>query len=80
MDGLMMEFPLTLVHLLERAGQLHRGQEIVSRQPDETIAHDLGRRLLAGAPLRALLAAGPVRVRGPDPAHRHREVPEVHAS
>ena len=37
MDGLMMDFPLTLVHLLERAGQLHRGQEVVSRQPDESV-------------------------------------------
>src|SRR6266496_1083990 len=38
MNGLMMDFPLTLVHLLERAGELHRSQEIVSRLPDESIA------------------------------------------
>jgi fatty-acyl-CoA synthase len=38
MNGLMMNFPLTLVHILERAGQLHRTQEIVSRLPDESIA------------------------------------------
>ncbi len=37
MDGLMMEFPLTLVHLLERAGRLHGGQEIVSVEPDEGV-------------------------------------------
>jgi fatty-acyl-CoA synthase len=37
MEGLMMDYPLTLLHLLERAGQLHRRQEVVSRQPDETI-------------------------------------------
>ena len=37
MDGLMMDFPLTLVHVLERAGQLHRRQEVVSRQPDESV-------------------------------------------
>jgi fatty-acyl-CoA synthase len=38
MDGLMMDFPLTLAHLLERAGQFHGAQEIVSRQPDESVA------------------------------------------
>ena len=37
MNGLMMDFPLTLVHVLERAGQLHRATEVVSRQPDETV-------------------------------------------
>jgi fatty-acyl-CoA synthase len=37
MNGLMMDFPLTLTHILERAGQLHRATEVVSRQPDETI-------------------------------------------
>ncbi len=37
MDGLMMDFPLTLVHVLERAGQLCRATEVVSRQPDETV-------------------------------------------
>jgi fatty-acyl-CoA synthase len=38
MDGLMMEYPLTLDHLLDRAGTFFGAQEIVSRLPDETIA------------------------------------------
>ncbi len=37
MDGLMMDYPLTLVHMLERAGTLFRAQEIVSRHPDKSI-------------------------------------------
>ena len=37
MDGLMMDFPLTLVHVLERAGSISRAQQIVTREPDETI-------------------------------------------
>jgi acyl-CoA synthetase (AMP-forming)/AMP-acid ligase II len=37
MDGLMMDFPLTLTHVLERAAQLHRDQEVVWRRPDESI-------------------------------------------
>ncbi|GEJ56049.1 long-chain fatty acid--CoA ligase [Anaeromyxobacter diazotrophicus] len=49
MDGLMMDFPLTLIHVLERAGQLHRDQEVVSRLPDESLARttwaDLYRRI-----------------------------------
>jgi fatty-acyl-CoA synthase len=38
MDGLMMDYPLTLVHLLERAGTLFSAQEIVSRLPDESLS------------------------------------------
>ncbi|MFL5260831.1 MAG: long-chain fatty acid--CoA ligase [Anaeromyxobacteraceae bacterium] len=38
MDGLMMEYPLTLLHLLERAGTFFRDQEIVSREPDERLS------------------------------------------
>jgi fatty-acyl-CoA synthase len=38
MDGLMMDYPLTLDHLLDRAGTLFGAQEIVSRLPDESIA------------------------------------------
>src|SRR5438093_9163275 len=37
MDGLMMEYPLTLFALLERAGRLFPGVEIVSRQPDKSV-------------------------------------------
>jgi fatty-acyl-CoA synthase len=37
MDGLMMDYPLTLVHLLERAGTFFHAQEIVSRLPDESV-------------------------------------------
>ena len=38
MRGTMMDFPLTLVPILERAGKLFKGIEIVSRRPDRSIA------------------------------------------
>jgi len=38
MRGLMMDFPLTLAPLLERAGKLFAKVEIVSRRPDRSIA------------------------------------------
>jgi fatty-acyl-CoA synthase len=38
MNGLMMDFPLTLKHILERAGELFGSIEIVSRRPDRSIA------------------------------------------
>jgi fatty-acyl-CoA synthase len=38
MLGTMMDFPLTLVPILERAGKLYGQVEIVSRRPDRTIA------------------------------------------
>jgi fatty-acyl-CoA synthase len=38
MLGTMMDFPLTLVPILERAGKLYGQVEIVSRLPDRTIA------------------------------------------
>ena len=37
MRGTMMEFPLTLISILERAGQLFHRVEIVSRRPDRSI-------------------------------------------
>jgi fatty-acyl-CoA synthase len=37
MDGLMMDYPLSLVHLLERANQLFGKVEVVSRLPDGSI-------------------------------------------
>ena len=37
MRGTMMDFPLTLTTLLERAGKLFRGVEILSRRPDCTL-------------------------------------------
>lgn len=39
MQSTMMEFPLTLVHLLERAGKLFPKSEIVSRMPDKSLHH-----------------------------------------
>ncbi len=46
--GLMMDFPLTLAPLLERAGKLFGKVEIVSRRPDRQMARatygDFGRR------------------------------------
>ena len=38
MRGTMMDFPLTLVPILERAGKLFGRVEIVSRRPDRTMA------------------------------------------
>lgn len=38
MLGTMMDFPLTLVPILERAGKLYGRIEIVSRRPDRSIA------------------------------------------
>jgi fatty-acyl-CoA synthase len=37
MDGLMMNFPLTLAHLFDRAGRYFAKTEIVSRRPDKSI-------------------------------------------
>ena len=37
MKGTMMQFPLTLDHLLERAGALFPNVEIVSSRPDNSI-------------------------------------------
>ncbi|MBZ5722665.1 MAG: long-chain fatty acid--CoA ligase [Acidobacteriia bacterium] len=37
MDGLMMNYPLSLVHLLERVNQLFGKVEVVSRLPDRSI-------------------------------------------
>jgi fatty-acyl-CoA synthase len=39
MRGTMMNFPLTLPAILERAGKLFPGVEIVSRKPDKAIVH-----------------------------------------
>jgi fatty-acyl-CoA synthase len=36
MDGLMMDFPLTLTHLLRRAEQFFGDREIVTRMPDKS--------------------------------------------
>src|ERR671936_10345 len=35
MHGLMMDYPLTLTHLLERAARLFPNKEIASRMPDD---------------------------------------------
>jgi fatty-acyl-CoA synthase len=54
MQGTMMDFPLTLTHILERAGRLFGKVEIVSRRPDRSLArssyadfHRRARRLAA---------------------------------
>jgi len=56
----MMDYPLTLDHLLERAGQIFPGVEVVSRLPDKSLHRytygDFYRRTRALA--EALLAAG----------------------
>ena len=64
MQGTMMNFPLTLTHVLERAGKFYPRVEIVSRRPDRslhryTYADFYGRaRALAGALQNAGLQAG----------------------
>lgn len=37
MKGTMMNYPLTLTHILERAGNIHGSVEIVSRMPDKSL-------------------------------------------
>ncbi len=37
MQGTMMNYPLTLVHILERAGRLFPDREVVSRLPDRSL-------------------------------------------
>ena len=37
MQGTMMQYPLTLVHILERAGKLFPDREVVSRLPDRSL-------------------------------------------
>ncbi|MGA8308467.1 MAG: long-chain fatty acid--CoA ligase [Terriglobales bacterium] len=37
MQGTMMNYPLTLVHILERAGKLFAKREVVSRLPDRSL-------------------------------------------
>ncbi len=37
MDGTMMDFPLTLTPMLERAGKLFSDGEIVTRLPDKSL-------------------------------------------
>ena len=37
MDGTMMDFPLTLTPMLERAGKLFPEVEIVTRLPDKSL-------------------------------------------
>jgi len=41
MQGLMMNYPLTLPHLLERAGRLFPKVEIVSRMPDKSLYREM---------------------------------------
>jgi fatty-acyl-CoA synthase len=60
MRSTMMPYPLTLTHVLDRAGTLFKGTEIVSRLPDRSLHRstyaDFHRRALALA--EALTAAG----------------------
>ena len=64
MQGTMMNYPLTLVHLLERAGKVFPEREIVSRLPDHCLHRctyaDFYRRAraLAGALQKAGLQRG----------------------
>ena len=60
MKGTMMEYPLTLPHILERVGRLFGSVEIASRRPDKSLVRsnysELRRR--ARALGEALLGAG----------------------
>jgi fatty-acyl-CoA synthase len=64
MQGTMMSYPLTLVHLLERAGKVFPEGEIVSRLPDWSLHRYtyaefyLRARALAGALQKAGLQRG----------------------
>ena len=64
MQSTMMNVPLSLNHLLDRAGQLFAGNEIVSRLPDKTLRrHSFGEyyrrtRALADALKKAGLQKG----------------------
>lgn len=64
MRSTMMDFPLVLPVLLERAGQLFKGVEILSRRPDKSVIHSNYRtfyqrtRKLAGALARLGLQRG----------------------
>lgn len=64
MDGLMMDYPLTLVPVFERMGRYFRRTELVSRLPDKSIARttygEVHRRVqqLANALLRLGLQPG----------------------
>ncbi len=66
MDGLMMEFPLTLAHLLERAGRLHGQREIVSVEPDEGVT----RTSWSAVHRRALRLANALQRLGVEPGDR----------
>jgi fatty-acyl-CoA synthase len=46
MLGRMMDFPLTITHLLDRARELHGAQEIVTRRPDRSLVRTTYARLL----------------------------------
>src|SRR5687768_5448647 len=50
-EATMMDFPLTLAHVLDRAGRLFGTSQIVSRLPDKSLHRysyrDLHRRVLA---------------------------------
>jgi len=63
MDGLMMKYPLTLVHLLERAAAFAPGREIVSRLPDRSLSRttwgEVHRRVLKLANALRRLGIGP---------------------
>lgn len=37
MNGLMMDFPLTLAHIFDRVGRYHTRTEVISRRPDKSI-------------------------------------------
>jgi len=64
MQGTMMSYPLTLTHILERAGKLFPGQEVLSRMPDRSLHRSTygtvyrRARSLAGALQRAGLQRG----------------------
>ncbi len=60
MRATMMDVPLTLANVLERAGTLFPETELVSRRPDRTVEHHTHREFHARAHAlkSALLAAG----------------------
>ena len=49
MDGLMMDFPLTLPHILRRAETFFGNGEIVTRRPDKSFRRTNYRETMARA-------------------------------
>ena len=66
MQSTMMDFPLTLAHILKRAGQLFATSEVVSRLPDKSLHRHSFREFHR----RALALGGALQAAGLKPGDR----------